>query len=434
MELNGFSASVVIEDKIAAEYAVQVDNGGKTATCWIASEVGKPQLTSTHLEQNFYIMFSRTSYAEDVKGTFYVDGEDCGAKILSKESESSTIYKRGVKETDGMHIRAFAFAALRTTDDDAYLDKSLPRSLGEIRLQIVPVKSVKLAKPTTPRRTQAGSPTAKRKSPVKSTCTAANKPLLSPLSLHERSLKLSGLTQSVSLSPAQSCEPEAKMESIEAGPPVVTFVIKYRAPGASSPTKRKARSTIVGRRRRSLHIDDSDSDSDTIDVVKPKKEDSEPEIVQLSPALGCTLAAPGQDIDAGMLDANSNNLRAERDELEAQLEALKAEHAEIARRMKEMAARPGREGLQVNMLAQPAANGPQHTEPAGDSGVQQCASESLVPKAAAVESPVRQAVVKGSSHNPNSEPPIGKKIPSKSARTRTARVRHPSVDLTLDSE
>ncbi|KAF7305833.1 hypothetical protein HMN09_00737300 [Mycena chlorophos] len=103
------------------------------ATCWIASEVGK----------TFSVEWDRRHYKGTVTGRVTVDGNYAGGRLLYPKKWHGA--RAGITQMDGSTIRPFAFASLKTTDDDAYLHDPSARDVGTIELQILPVDDVRSA-------------------------------------------------------------------------------------------------------------------------------------------------------------------------------------------------------------------------------------------------------------------------------------------------
>ncbi|KAJ7020007.1 hypothetical protein C8F04DRAFT_925977, partial [Mycena alexandri] len=194
LHLREFSAWVSIDgEKEASEYNVEISDDKETATCWIASELGK----------KFSVNWTNSSYRGDTLGSVKMDGNSCGGKILYGRTLPSTAVKDGI--ADGAYaIKPFVFSSLSLTDDDAYLGGGTSnqlQDLGVIELSIHPVR-VSM--------TRHG---------------AANGPSrdLSALKVHERSKK--AVTQQVTFGLAR---PTQFVHATRAGPDMVTFCFKYR--------------------------------------------------------------------------------------------------------------------------------------------------------------------------------------------------------------
>lgn len=124
MYLGDFSAHVVVEGKELEEYEDTMSNGGKRATCWIASEAGK----------KFSVKWECHSLKRlSNRGKLILDGIMCGSLVLSKNH-----LHRG--DFGGIHLgtkeRDLLFCDLQLTDDEALLGKSVSNQLGEITLRI----------------------------------------------------------------------------------------------------------------------------------------------------------------------------------------------------------------------------------------------------------------------------------------------------------
>ncbi|KAF7305830.1 hypothetical protein HMN09_00737000 [Mycena chlorophos] len=176
MHLNGFSAWISIENKDATEYAVEVDEARATATCWIASEVGK----------TFAILWKNVSYdEEDVSARVKIDGSICSRKVHRLSLGNRTLVSKGVEK--GVIMEPFMFSTLSTTDDDESL----------------------MAPPTT----LSDNP-------------RSNKYSLPDIVVHERAKK--AINQRVSLGQPVPIVKRKIYDTTKLGPPVAIFRFKYR--------------------------------------------------------------------------------------------------------------------------------------------------------------------------------------------------------------
>ncbi|KZP17654.1 hypothetical protein FIBSPDRAFT_933868 [Athelia psychrophila] len=148
LELPGFSAWIECEGSKLACHAVERSDDGKTATCWIASEVGK----------TFSIRWSRErcGTTQVMSGGVYIDGVQCGLlqRMESDEPSTRVFYIHGIS-TSSSTIRPFTFANLQftgkwvqichcgavhtdfnRTDENEYTETGNARHIGEIELKI----------------------------------------------------------------------------------------------------------------------------------------------------------------------------------------------------------------------------------------------------------------------------------------------------------
>ncbi|KAF7315906.1 hypothetical protein MIND_00107200 [Mycena indigotica] len=200
LELNGFSAQIMIGDVEMKEYGVEIDEKAKLVTCWIASEVG----------QQFSVKWRRTghrrrgSHNKDISGRVFVDGMKCKGQILRKD-DWDPIQRKGIKTDNGTKLLPFRFSSLALTDDDHYLDQSLPETIGSIELKIYPVSLG----------SRTGSWSTQREGGR------------APLVVHERTKK--GLSQHVGFGDAVASRQRHTISTKYLGPPIVIFRFKYRS-------------------------------------------------------------------------------------------------------------------------------------------------------------------------------------------------------------
>ncbi|KAF7305834.1 hypothetical protein HMN09_00737400 [Mycena chlorophos] len=232
MQLNGFSGWISIDDNPVTEYAIEVDEARKTASCWIPSEVGK----------TFSVQWNNLSYnGTDTSARVSIDGTRCGRVVQRLERQHIPGAMYGVKQFEGgAKVRPFTFSTLATTDDDDALRLLLPDSisehLGVIELSFIPIHVGEVVM----------DPSSAR----------VKKYRLPDVVVHERSKK--AVTQRVSLGNAAAAEVLPTAEVHELGPAVVTFRFKYRpldvlqANGiAPIPTSSSSRLGATGKRKAS---------------------------------------------------------------------------------------------------------------------------------------------------------------------------------------
>ncbi|KAF5370483.1 hypothetical protein D9615_009734 [Tricholomella constricta] len=134
LEMNGFSAWVLVDEIELPEYEIQDFMGKKEVTCWIPSEAGK----------QFTVAWRDPVGLVETAGYLNVDGTPCGAKHMYSSSQRpgrrvDTVQKSSVS-TSSTTERPLSFARLELTDDDLYLNVPASPRLGEIRLDIFEVK------------------------------------------------------------------------------------------------------------------------------------------------------------------------------------------------------------------------------------------------------------------------------------------------------
>ncbi|KAJ7267643.1 hypothetical protein B0H12DRAFT_1068046 [Mycena haematopus] len=192
--LGGISCWVEIENSSAAtEYRIEAFDDQRVITCWIASEVGKP----------FSVAWKNCFLPAPTAGHVFMDGTECGGRVLT--GPSSAIAKHsGV--TDTRTVKEFVFSSLTVTgdDDDAFLgDLPSHRKLGCIEVAIYPVQIFGFV------------------------ATVSNSSTLSEIKIHERSKK--SVTEQIRLAePKMLLAPQNALAHRFTGPPIVTFVFKYR--------------------------------------------------------------------------------------------------------------------------------------------------------------------------------------------------------------
>jgi len=116
-----FNACIKVDSTELTEYDVQIDEKGKSVSCWIPSETGK----------NFSVCWFNTESSINTSGLVDLDGVYVGGFITLKGSsirrEFANVY------TSPTTARYFSFAPITITDDDVYLRSSAP-NFGEIKL------------------------------------------------------------------------------------------------------------------------------------------------------------------------------------------------------------------------------------------------------------------------------------------------------------
>ncbi|KAF7357816.1 hypothetical protein MVEN_00827600 [Mycena venus] len=188
---GGISCWVDIDNSAAMEYDIRTFEDQRIVTCWIASEVGK----------SFSVSWRNSFLPAPTAGHVFMDGNECGGRVLYGPS---TVCAKHEGVTDTRTVKPFVFAPLALTDDDAFLgDSSNHRKLGCIEVAIYPVQIFGLV-------------------PV-----VANSSTLSEIKVHERSKK--SVTQQIRLAePRMLAVPQNAVAHRFTGPPLVTFVFKYR--------------------------------------------------------------------------------------------------------------------------------------------------------------------------------------------------------------
>ncbi|KAJ7661651.1 hypothetical protein B0H17DRAFT_1212207 [Mycena rosella] len=190
LQANGFSAWIEIDGILAAEYSLEFYEPERTITCWIPSQVGK----------TFSVCWRNTGMNTTTAGHVFMDGKDCGGRVLYGPSTICAIHT-GV--TDGTSVRQFTFAPLAVTDDDAFLGHSAGQEkLGLIEVVICPIQVIGFV-------------------PVVPTA-----PILD-IKIHERSK--TAVTHQIKLAePRLLAMPQVAVSHRFIGPPIVTFAFKYR--------------------------------------------------------------------------------------------------------------------------------------------------------------------------------------------------------------
>ncbi|KAG9042792.1 hypothetical protein FS837_010381 [Tulasnella sp. UAMH 9824] len=126
LDFRSYKASVQVNGQDLPIYRPEYDEDTKTATCWIASEDG----------EKFTIFCEQDKSLPHSTGVkVYLDGhKNCATSCVWRDKHQNRI--KGVRVSPTAR-RPFLFASLETTDDDAYLDRTLDlKAPGTIRLQI----------------------------------------------------------------------------------------------------------------------------------------------------------------------------------------------------------------------------------------------------------------------------------------------------------
>ncbi|KAJ7761018.1 hypothetical protein B0H16DRAFT_1531473 [Mycena metata] len=239
-QYKGFSCWVEIDNTtstVAPEYHTETFHDHKKVTCYIASEVGK----------SFSVGWRNSSCPVATAGHVFMDGNECGGRVLYGPS---AICARHQGVTDTRTLRQFTFSSLTLTDDDAYLaHTSGHEKLGLIEIAIYPIEIFGLV-------------------PV-----ICNSSTLSEIKIHERSKRV--LTQQIRLAePKALLVPQDAVAHRFTGPPIVTFVFKYRpkdmliAHGIAPPPPQLKRKqpAIEPHRARAPSPDDQDNSSEVEEI------------------------------------------------------------------------------------------------------------------------------------------------------------------------
>ncbi|KAJ7680813.1 hypothetical protein DFH06DRAFT_429550 [Mycena polygramma] len=237
---GGISCWIEIEDSSTTEYHVQTFNDERIVTCWIASEVGK----------SFSVGWRNSALPAPTAGHVFMDGNDCGGRVLYGPSVACARHE-GV--TDARTVKQFTFSPLTLTDDDAFLgDSPKHQKLGLIEVAIYPVEIFGFVQ-------------------VMSNSSPYNLP---DIKLHERSKK--SVNHQIKLAePKLLPVPQNAVSHRIIGPPLVTFVFRYRpldilqASGIAPPPPQPKRKLTVAFPRE-LPSDDDLSDDDEIRALRAK--------------------------------------------------------------------------------------------------------------------------------------------------------------------
>ncbi|THU87678.1 hypothetical protein K435DRAFT_336807 [Dendrothele bispora CBS 962.96] len=236
MLVNNFSAWIKIEGKLAEEFQIEVDEGRKEVTCWIASELGK----------KFRVEWQDNVFTTPTAGRIRIDGTSGNGCLITRPGVVA--FKEGFRVSD-TDRRPFIFSALRTTDDDSYLDASLPNGLGEIRLVIWRVviagPSLRHCHGKTPRYFHVGQ---------------------EELVVHERRKKASN--HSASLGAPLPTAPTSVRSARPYGTPVATFCFRYRSLDMLQANGIAPPPTPIKRPSSPEIIEDSDEDADEKELAR----------------------------------------------------------------------------------------------------------------------------------------------------------------------
>ncbi|KAG9042795.1 hypothetical protein FS837_010384 [Tulasnella sp. UAMH 9824] len=131
LDFRSYKVSIRVDDRDLPVYQPEYDEDTKTATCWIASEEGRSY--SIFCEQPNYLSYSTSARVD-------LDGGQNGAKRLLGKGFGRSASIRGVRVSP-TELCPFQFASLKTTDDDAYLDRPTElKAPGTIRVQMYRVQ------------------------------------------------------------------------------------------------------------------------------------------------------------------------------------------------------------------------------------------------------------------------------------------------------
>ncbi|KAJ6507174.1 hypothetical protein C8R47DRAFT_1066066 [Mycena vitilis] len=252
---GGISCWIEIEDSSTTEYHVQTFNDQRVVTCWIASEVGK----------SFSVGWRNSALPAPTAGHVFMDGNDCGGRVLCGPSVACARHE-GV--TDARTVKRFTFSPLTLTggastsphallttrvDDDAFLgDSPKHQKLGLIEVAIYPVEIFGYVQ-------------------AMANSSSYNLP---DIKLHERSKK--SVNHQIKLAePKLLPVPQNAVSHRIIGPPLVTFVFRYRpldilrANGIAPPPPQPKRKLTVAFPRE-LTSDEDLSDDDEIRALRAR--------------------------------------------------------------------------------------------------------------------------------------------------------------------
>ncbi|GLB40681.1 hypothetical protein LshimejAT787_0805520 [Lyophyllum shimeji] len=125
MQLLGFDAYITVDGAKLPEYEVKLDDGAKTATCWIPSQAGKS------FAINWRPLQPRPF---DLDGQTCIDGLSIGGKLLRRNL--TILRSQDHCITSSTTSRPLSFSSIQLTDDDAYLNSENIENLGDIVLGI----------------------------------------------------------------------------------------------------------------------------------------------------------------------------------------------------------------------------------------------------------------------------------------------------------
>ncbi|KZT30583.1 hypothetical protein NEOLEDRAFT_1126174 [Neolentinus lepideus HHB14362 ss-1] len=135
-QCNDFSAWITVDGVTLEQYSEQRSSGGRTVTCWIASEVGKA--FHVHWEQAVSYLGGRTG------GYLNVDGFECGGVALDPARGKIKVSMTGHRTSESTE-KPLIFSSLDLTDDDHYLENSPGvQNLGQIKLEIWRIECTKV--------------------------------------------------------------------------------------------------------------------------------------------------------------------------------------------------------------------------------------------------------------------------------------------------
>ncbi|TFK69677.1 hypothetical protein BDN72DRAFT_959372 [Pluteus cervinus] len=129
--LGQFSARITVNDSTLPEYGVEIDEGTATVSCWIPSEE----------EQEFVVRWKDSDNKFDLSGLVKVDGVNVGGRTYKHRPKRRVAEcKRRLVRTSTTSGRPLVFSKVELTEDDRYLDHSLSKQFGEIRIILTHVK------------------------------------------------------------------------------------------------------------------------------------------------------------------------------------------------------------------------------------------------------------------------------------------------------
>ncbi|KAJ6594445.1 hypothetical protein B0H19DRAFT_1247116 [Mycena capillaripes] len=194
VQYGGISCWIEIENKTTPEYHIQTFSDQRIVACWIASDVGK----------SFSVAWKNAFLPAPTAGHVFMDGNECGGRVLHGPS---ALCARHEGVTDTRMVRQFTFSSLTLTDDDVFLrDSPNHQKLGQIEVAIYPVEIFGFV-------------------PV-----ISNSSTLPEIKVHERSKGT--VTQQIKLAePKVLPIRQTAIAHRFIGPPLVTFVFRYRPLG-----------------------------------------------------------------------------------------------------------------------------------------------------------------------------------------------------------
>ncbi|TFK69675.1 hypothetical protein BDN72DRAFT_840039 [Pluteus cervinus] len=189
--LGKFSAEIAVDNVPLPEYDVKVNLETSTATCWIASEVGKE-----------FVPIWKDSHNEfTIVGFLELDGTGCGGAIsVFRGIGAQVTGRRRHIPASATTAKPFVFADVELTEDDKYLKESRARNIGEIKVLIY---ECELGEPCLPNLNVA----------------------LSDAKIHERSKK--GLGHRIQAGKERDAGPQVFYKS-KRGKLLATFIFYYR--------------------------------------------------------------------------------------------------------------------------------------------------------------------------------------------------------------